>query len=126
MCSCVREKADTVFINGSIWTGVEGSSRSKAMAVLGETLMEVGSNEEVNLLRGPATSVIDLEGRFVVPGMMDAHTHFMEGGFQLLRLNFREVDSPEDFIFKIDSAAQVLEPGQWILGGNWDHEKWGG
>ena len=49
------------------------------MAVLGETLMEVGSNEEVNLLRGPATSVIDLEGRFVVPGMMDAHTHFHGG-----------------------------------------------
>ena len=126
MCSCVREKADTVFINGSIWTGVEGSSRSQAMAVLGETIMKVGSNEDVNLVRGPETSVIDLEGRFVVPGMMDAHTHFMEGGFQLLRLNFREVDSPEDFIFKIDSAAQVLEPGQWILGGNWDHEKWGG
>ena len=124
--SCVIETADTVFINGSIWTGVDGAPRAEAIAIKGESLMAVGSNDELNSLKGPVTSVIDLEGKFVVPGMMDAHTHFMEGGFQLLRLNFRDVDSPEDFIFKIDSLAQTLEVGEWILGGNWDHEKWGG
>ncbi len=124
--SCVIETADTVFINGSIWTGVDGAPRAEAIAIKGESLMAVGSNDELNSLKGPVTSVIDLEGKFVVPGMMDAHTHFMEGGFQLLRLNFRDVDSPEDFIFKIDSMAQTLEVGEWILGGNWDHEKWGG
>ena len=124
--SCARETADTVYINGSIWTGIDVAPRAEAMAVKGEALMAVGSNDEVNALKGPTSSVIDLEGKFVVPGMMDSHTHFMEGGFQLLRLNFREVDSPEDFIFKIDSAAQTMEKGEWILGGNWDHEKWGG
>ncbi len=124
--SCARETADTVYINGSIWTGIDVAPRAEAMAVKGEALMAVGSNDEVNALKGPTSSVIDLEGKFVVPGMMDSHTHFMEGGFQLLRLNFREVDSPEDFIFKIDSAAQTMDKGEWILGGNWDHEKWGG
>ena len=122
MVSCARNRADTVYINGSIWTGVESASRAQAMAVKGEYLVTVGSNENVEHLKDSNTKIVDLQGRFVVPGLMDAHTHFMDGGFQLVRLNFREVDSPEDFVYKIDSAAQKLEPGQWILGGNWDHE----
>ena len=126
MVSCARNRADTVYINGSIWTGVESASRAQAIAVTGEYLVAVGSNENVEHLKDSNTKIVDLQGRFVVPGLMDAHTHFMDGGFQLVRLNFREVDSPEDFVYKIDSAAQKLEPGQWILGGNWDHEKWGG
>ena len=126
MISCARNRADTVYVNGSIWTGVESASRAQAIAVKGEFLVAVGSNENVEHLKDSNTQIVDLQGRFVVPGLMDAHTHFMDGGFQLVRLNFREVDSPENFIYKIDSAAQKLEPGQWILGGNWDHEKWGG
>ena len=126
MISCARNRADTVYVNGSIWTGVESASRAQAIAVKGEFLVAVGSNENVEHLKDSNTQIVDLQGRFVVPGLMDAHTHFMDGGFQLVRLNFREVDSPEDFVYKIDSAAQKLEPGQWILGGNWDHEKWGG
>ena len=126
MISCARNRADTVYVNGSIWTGVESASRAQAIAVKGEFLVAVGSNENVEHLKDSNTKIVDLQGRFVVPGLMDAHTHFMDGGFQLVRLNFREVDSPEDFVYKIDSAAQKLEPGQWILGGNWDHEKWGG
>ena len=126
MISCARNRADTVYVNGSIWTGVESASRAQAIAVKDEFLVAVGSNENVEHLKDSNTKIVDLQGRFVVPGLMDAHTHFMDGGFQLVRLNFREVDSPENFIYKIDSAAQKLEPGQWILGGNWDHEKWGG
>jgi predicted amidohydrolase YtcJ len=126
MISCARNRADTVYVNGSIWTGVESASRAQAIAVKDEFLVAVGSNENVEHLKDSNTKIVDLQGRFVVPGLMDAHTHFMDGGFQLVRLNFREVDSPEDFVYKIDSAAQKLEPGQWILGGNWDHEKWGG
>ena len=126
MVSCTRNRADIVYVNGSIWTGVESASRAQAIAVKGEYLIAVGSNENVEHLKDSNTEIVDLQGRFVVPGLMDAHTHFMDGGFQLVRLNFREVDSPEDFVYKIDSAAQKLEPGQWILGGNWDHEKWGG
>ena len=126
LVSCTSNNVDTVYLNGTIWTGVEGATRAQAMAVKGESLVVVGSNEKVERLKSPNTVVVDLKGRFVVPGLMDAHTHFMDGGFQLIRLNFREVDSPEDFVFKIDSVAQVMDPGQWILGGNWDHEKWGG
>ena len=126
MASCATNKAEIVYVNGSIWTGVENAFRAQSMAVKGEYLVAVGSNEIVENFKDSNTEIVDLQGKFVVPGLMDAHTHFMDGGFQLVRLNFREVDSPEDFIFKIDSAAQKLKPGQWILGGNWDHEKWGG
>ena len=102
MDSCATKKAETIYVNGSIWTGVKGASRAQAMAVKGEYLLAVGSNESIKHLKDSNTEIIELEGRFVVPGLMDAHTHFMDGGFQLVRLNFREVDSPENFIFKID------------------------
>ena len=88
MVSCARNRADTVYINGSIWTGVESASRAQAIAVTGEYLVAVGSNENVEHLKDSNTKIVDLQGRFVVPGLMDAHTHFMDGGFQLVRLNF--------------------------------------
>ena len=84
LVSCTSNNVDTVYLNGTIWTGVEGATRAQAMAVKGESLVVVGSNEKVERLKSPNTVVVDLKGRFVVPGLMDAHTHFMDGGFQLL------------------------------------------
>jgi predicted amidohydrolase YtcJ len=62
----------------------------------------------------------------VVPGFMDGHVHFLSGGFQLISVDLRSADSPAEFIARLKAYAATLHPGEWILGGDWDHERWPG
>jgi predicted amidohydrolase YtcJ len=62
----------------------------------------------------------------VVPGFMDGHTHFIYGGFQLTSVDLRDADSPQEFVSRIKRFASRLRPGEWITGGDWDHERWPG
>jgi predicted amidohydrolase YtcJ len=76
--------------------------------------------------RGAGTRVIELDGRLVVPGLEDDHTHFMPGGMQLASVDLRDASSPAEFVGRIGSFASGLEAGRWITGGDWDHELWPG
>jgi predicted amidohydrolase YtcJ len=62
----------------------------------------------------------------VTPGFMDGHVHFLSGGFQLASVELRDAGSPAEFIRRLKRYAQKLKPGEWILGGDWDHERWQG
>jgi hypothetical protein len=77
-------------------------------------------------MAGPATEVIELNGRFAMPGFIDTHTHFLEGGFRLASVDLRDAATPEEFARRIAEHARTLPDGAWILGGDWDHELWGG
>ena len=72
------------------------------------------------------TSLDVLEGRMIVPGFIDSHTHFIPGGFQLSSVDLRDADSKEEFGRRIFEFSSGLEVGEWITGGDWDHEMWGG
>ena len=65
--------------HGKLWTGDPAKPWAQALAAENGVLAAVGTNEEVLKLRGPATRVIDLQGRLVIPGFNDAHTHFFGG-----------------------------------------------
>ena len=73
---------------------------------------------------GPNTTVIDLRGRLVVPGLADSHVHFIQGGFQLLSVDLKDARSEEEFVRRIGAKAGTLPAGRWMLGGNWDEEAW--
>ena len=125
-CAAQPQSADLLLHNGSVWTGQADAEPASAIAVSGNKIMRVGSDQDLSSLIGPGTEVIDLAGRFVVPGFIDNHTHFMNGGFQLASVDLREADTPEEFARRIEEFAQNLPPGRWITGGDWDHELWGG
>ena len=72
------------------------------------------------------TRTIDLDGAFVMPGFIDCHTHFLIGSDLLTQPNLREAKSPQEFARIIGEAARALKPGQWVQGGSWDAELWGG
>ena len=82
-------RADRVFVNGRIWTGEPGKALAEALAVRGSSLLEVGTTSEIRKLAGKGTDVVDLRGRFVAPGFIDAHLHLLGGGQSLeaLRLD---------------------------------------
>lgn len=118
--------AKVIYHHGSIWTGVEGAAQSTAIAIADERIIHVGTNAEMDELRGPATQMIDLDGAFIVPGFIDNHTHFLTGGFGLSSVNLRDAKTPEEFARRIAEFAAAQPSGRWIRFGDWDHELWGG
>ena len=68
----------------------------------------------------------NLKGNFVTPGFIDNHVHFISGGLQLSRVNLNDVSSKQEFQARIIEFDRALPKSSWILGGNWDHELWGG
>ena len=96
------------------------------MAVAGSRILAVGDDEEIEAYITDETSVIEGAGRLVTPGFIDSHVHFISGGFNLSSVQLRDAPTPQVFIDRIAEFAGSLEPGVWILGGDWDHEQWGG
>ena len=117
---------DTVLVGGTVWTGVRDASFAGGVAITDGGITAVGGSEEVRNLAAPGTTVIELDGRFAMPGFIDTHTHFVEGGFQLARVDLRDAATPEEFIRRLAAVADTLPEGLWIQGGDWDHELWGG
>ena len=114
-----------VVIYGRVWTGDSAKPWAQAVAISGEKISGVGDSSRIAAQVGPATRVIR-NGAMVVPGFMDGHTHFIYGGFQLTQVDLRDADSPKEFVRRIKNYAAKAKPGEWILGGNWDHERWAG
>jgi predicted amidohydrolase YtcJ len=122
-CVRVREMADLVLLSGAVWTGESVRPWSEAVAVKGDRILLAGSNREVRSLVGGKTLVVDLRGRLVLPGFIDSHTHFLDGGFSLLSLRLREARSKADFVARIADKAKELGKGEWVLNGDWDHQQ---
>lgn len=115
--------ADVVLVNGEIWTG--GGGTASALAVKDGRIIAVGATPEVEQRIGPQTERIELAGRLVVPGLIDSHTHFIEGGFELAGVQLRDAATPDEFTRRIGAFAEQ-HPAEWVTGGTWDHERWGG
>jgi predicted amidohydrolase YtcJ len=125
-----KSKADVIFIHGNIYTGLRGSSsfgemqRVEAIAVRGDRILAVGTDEEMTSLKGPQTQVIDLHGRFTMPGFNDAHVHLSSAGFERLTVNLVGVKTLDEFRQRIKARADATAPGEWIRGGGWDETLW--
>lgn len=114
--------ADLVFRNGTVWTGVPGAPRAGAVAVRGDRILRVGDGNAVASLIGPRTRIVDLRGGLLLPGFIDAHTHFLAGGLSLRSVRLRDARTPAEFAARIAAKARELGPGAWVLDGEWDHE----
>ncbi len=113
--------ADKIFIRGKIWTGNAGQPWVEAVAFRAGRILAVGTDREIKKTAGSETEVIDLNGRLTLPGFIDSHVHFLNGGFSLMSLQLREAASKEEFISRIAAKAKTLAKGEWILNGDWDH-----
>lgn len=116
--------AETIITNANVWTVDRNHPRAEAVAILGQRIVAVGSSVEMDAWRGPQTHVIDAGGKLLLPGFNDAHTHFMDGGFQLDQVQLTDARSREEFASRIANEAKKLKKGEWILGGDWDEQNW--
>jgi predicted amidohydrolase YtcJ len=119
-------RADLALINGRVWTGNPAQPWAEAVAARGERIIAVGGNAEIQRLVSAGTRVVDLEGKLTLPGFIDDHTHFVDGGFQLLSVDLRDAGTQAEFARRIGEQARKLGVGRWITGGSWDHEQWPG
>jgi predicted amidohydrolase YtcJ len=116
---------DSIFVNGDIYTQAK-PARAQAMAVREGRIVAVGSNEDVQKLKGNQTKVVDLGGHFVMPGFNDAHVHLANGGFEKLNVNLVGTKSLKEMQQRIATKVAQAVAGEWIVGRGWDHTLWPG
>jgi len=117
---------DLIVKNGLIRTMDSRNTVVQALAVLNGRVAATGSDAEMDALAGPNTEVLDLRGRTVVPGFIDAHCHLLSlRGKQLLQVDCSpgKVKTIDDIIEALRREAERTPKGQWILGGSYDYSK---
>ena len=119
--------ADLILHNAAIYTADPVHPRAEAMAIRDGILLAVGSTLDIQGLRGPATRTIDLQGRHVLPGIIDVHNHHLRGGqADLYELNIRPSLSRDEVVAAVKQKAAQTPPGEWIFGGIWGSHLIGG
>ena len=119
-----KPAADLIIHNARVWTVDSSRPEGEAVAVLGDRIVAVGSNQDVDSWRGPNTRLVDAEGKRLLPGFNDAHVHFVDGGSQLDNVELNDATSAREFAQRIGERAAKMPKGQWLLGGDWDETKW--
>lgn len=116
--------AELVLTHGNIYTVDPHIGRVEALAISQGKIVAVGTAAEIQHWVGPQTQVIDLQGRFVLPGFNDAHTHFGAGGQGLLTVNVEGTHSLAEFQQRIRARLGEFQPGEWVTGRGWDQSLW--
>lgn len=119
-----KPAADLIITNANVWTGDDGQRSAQSVAVLGDRIVAVGSDNDVLLWRGAGTKMIDAGGKLLLPGFNDAHVHFADGGRQLDSVQLNDATSAEEFVRRIAERAKITPKGEWITNGDWDETKW--
>ena len=114
---------EKAFINGKIYTVNEKQPIVEAVLIRGDKIIFTGSNSDAKKMISPKTEIIDLNRKLMLPGFIDGHAHFINGGFYILGLDLRPAKSTKEFI-QILKKYVASNKGNWITGGNWDHEAW--
>ena len=120
----MKIEADLVVFNGNIITMDPQNPTATALAVKSYKILAIGNEEEVLDLVPTAKRVIDLGGKTVVPGFIDAHTHLTSAGIKQSHVQLDDVKSPEEAIQKLKDNVGRYPKREWILGYNWDESEW--
>lgn len=115
--------AEKIFLNGNIYTVNEDAPHAEAIAICGDRLLFVGSNDAVKQYQGPDTVITDFAGRTVIPGIMDNHIHIMIAGANIERLDCVG-KSREEILSMVEKDAKTKKPGEWVMGFGWDQSPW--
>lgn len=123
-CAPAPEPADLVLRNATIHTADDAMPTAEAVAVRAGRIVYVGSNREAGRYAGPETEVVDLEGRFVFPGFVDAHAHVMGIGNREMTLNLEGATGIDDLVARVKERVDAASAGEWVVGRGWIETFW--
>ena len=126
LAHCRTAPTADLVLYGRIWTGDSAAPYAAAIAVRGDSILALGDSSAIARSVAAKTTVMAPTDGFIVPGFVDDHVHLLSGGFQLASVDLRDAVTPEEFTRRIKAFAATLRPGEWITGGDWDHEEWPG
>jgi len=116
--------ATLVLTNGKVVTVEASPAEARAIAITGDRITAVGSDDEIKRYIGAGTEVIDAGGQLVIPGFIESHGHFGGVGEAQLVLKLATANTWDDILAMVENAAKAAKPGQWIYGRGWHQEKW--
>ncbi|MCD9184822.1 MAG: amidohydrolase [Pyrinomonadaceae bacterium] len=117
-------KADLIVINAKIRTMDAAKPLAEAVAIKQNKIVAIGKSAEIKNLAGAETKIIDAQGKLLIPGFNDSHVHFFAVGNAFFRVELQNVSLPLEIAAKLKGNLRFVPKGQWILGGNWNQEKW--
>ena len=120
--SCGKEKVDRIYVNAKIWTGDTLNPSATVIAVKGEKIVYVGDDAT----KFTANETIDVQGKQLLPGFTDNHTHFLSAGYALSSVKLKDAMTKEEFIKRVAEFCKSKPDDTWVMEGSWDHENWGG
>jgi len=115
-----------ILYGGDVHTMDPSQPHATAVAVAGDTIVAVGDDATVRALARPATRTIDLAGKSVTPGLVDAHCHLYGLGVDLENVSIRQLDSEAATVARIAEAAKQRPATEWLIGRGWDQNRWPG
>jgi predicted amidohydrolase YtcJ len=121
----ISRAPDAILVNGDIYTEAK-PARAQALAVRDGRIVAIGSNDDIQKLKGSQTQIVDLGGHFVMPGFNDAHSHLAAAGMRHLEVDLTGSANLQDMQHRIGLKVNKAAPGEWILGSGWDHTLWPG
>ncbi len=119
----VKNPADIILINGVVATMDDSNPTAQAVAIKEGKILAVGSTKEIENYQGPKTEVIDLAGKFVMPGFNESHAHFVGVGNSKMILDLHGAKNWDEIVAIVAKAAETAKPGEWIIGRGWHQEK---
>jgi len=123
-CGTNSDKADIIFTNGTIYTVDKDFSKASVIAVQKDKILYAGNDLAfAQKLQTAKTQLIDLEGRPVIPGIIESHLHFYDLGVSLSEIDIYEKPKAE-ILQLVAEEVKKLQPGEWIVSSGWSHEVW--
>ena len=111
-------------MGGKIATVDPDLGNVEALAINGYQITAVGSNEEISSLIGPETKIVELNGRFAMPGFIEGHGHYLGLGRSKQILDLNDVKNWNEIVSMVAVAVDKANPGDWIFGRGWHQDKW--
>jgi predicted amidohydrolase YtcJ len=123
--AATQRPADLIVTGARIYTVDDSRPTAEAIAVRDGRILFVGSARGARALQGPKTQVVDATGRTIIPGMTDAHAHFLGLGQALRTVDLTGTASYAEVIARVAARAKQVPAGTWIVGRGWDQNDWG-
>ncbi|MGI9497864.1 MAG: amidohydrolase [Mariniblastus sp.] len=119
-----QQSAELVLVGGNIYTVDQSRPHAEAIAVNAGRIVAVGSDKAISAYITPETQVIDLNGKFAMPGFIEGHAHFMGLGESMMMLNLHKAKTWNEIVLQVENATRTTPPGEWIIGRGWHQSKW--